>query len=121
VFSHATIDIGNTYVNPACMEKARSKMSFVTDQALTLKSADKIDPYVAATMRSFFSFLQENINDPNIQLLKRFDFLASIGLTDIEFQGFNNHKWGVYIYGLRGMYDETRLNILKAECFKSRS
>ncbi len=76
---------------------------------------------VRATLRSeelpyidtLLTFLREAAVDPNIQLLERFEFFSSIGLSAVEIQGYTNKADKNYarIYGLRGHKDETKTGL----------
>ena len=74
----------------------------------------ELKPEKISYIHTIFNFLHTAINDPTIQLLKRMDFLASIGLSEIEIQGYNNDQTDVHyarIYGLRGVKDETHTGL----------
>lgn len=109
IFSGANIQIGVNYLkkelsNPEIFQMDRP--FFLSPQ---LK--DALKPEKITYIQTIFNFLSTAINDPNIQLLKRMDFLSSIGLSEIEIQGYNDDQKNIHfarIYGLRGIDDETK-------------
>ena len=96
IFSGANIQIGVNYLkkelsNPEIFQMDRP--FFLSPQ---LK--DALKPEKITYIQTIFNFLSTAINDPNIQLLKRMDFLSSIGLSEIEIQGYNDDQKNIHYF-----------------------
>lgn len=69
-----------------------------------------VSPTDTNTIFSVISQLNCLITDPEVELIKRLDFFAELGLNTVEFQGYSsedNTETKMLIYGLRGVNDET--------------
>ncbi len=111
-FCGANIQIGINYFQ----KKFSHPSIFQIDKPFSLSPqvSAELKPEKISYIHTIFNFLHTAINDPTIQLLKRMDFLASIGLSEIEIQGYNNDQTDVHyarIYGLRGVKDETHTGL----------
>lgn len=87
---------------------------FLGSTDLAIGSAYQGNPKYIDTIMSVLNTLENQIEDPIVQLLRRLDFFADLGLNIVEFQGYVDEKTNrrnMYIYGLRGTNDDTQTGL----------
>jgi len=90
---------------------------FLDRTDLKIGSAYQGDPKHTDTIMSVLNTLENQIKDTTVQLLRRLDFFAGLGLNIVEFQGYVDEKTNnknMYIYGLRGTNDDTRTGLRRS-------
>jgi len=90
----------------------------VNRRGLSIGDAYKNYPEDMGTIMHVVNFVNGLMKDPKIQLRRRMDFFAGLGLHILEFQGYTDEYTGknhIYIYGLRGDKDETATGLRQSK------